>query len=1012
MNSAVMGGNLEIFSSGLMQNTAVSGGRVYVYYGGLADNTTVYPSGSMYIASGGTAFGTENSGGWMRVSHGAAVSTTIGGDAVLYLTGGSAEGTVIQNGGRMVLYSDTADTVAQNTVVHSGGSMIISSGGSHRGELQIESGAVVSAESGTTIEFSVKDRTSADGFLISNLAQISGVPDYTITVSADQAAGTYKLAQNAENLYYVNITVGTGFFAPVFTLIVNHPALECGNRYYALQQQEGDLSLVIADSDIPIPNPAGVTVYSGSTVTFVGTTAESRILSSGSDDRMEIFSGGTATSTTVKSLTGMYISNGGTATHTALSGGSIDTAVMYIYSGGLATDTKVTNRAALYVSGGSASATTVSAQYGEIATVLVYDGGRVQDTTLTGALTKRNYGTMQLLQNGSAYNTKVSSGGILYISGGTADTTMVRDFGSLHIFSGGIADNTSVSGYRETAEMTVSCGGLARNTTVVSNGYLDISSGGIASNSVLSGWSARMTVRDGGKADNTVVHYCCSMFINSGGLAENTFLSGGLYGYARMYLTGTASATILNSCGEMIISSGGIHKGELQVESGAIVSAHAGAVIDFTIADRCAAAGYLINNLALISGAPTYTITISAHQSAGIYKLAQGAENFTGSLSIGNGYDSYGELSVNGAALDCNGMTCSLRQTDGNLLLQIGSDEVILSGDHTGVAFAGPAGRVSLELSQDDFQTVLQVETASAAVDFYGMSSGTFDWQLCADGVCHQGDDIVSTPAGEPQKFISDADGNMDIFFANADGVWENGYAAEHQGVLNGWNGTGEQVLLDGKNKIADIFTGSTDANILVLTDDANGDALFVDDIFTTLGDQARLSQIDEIRAGYGDDIVDMTSQQFAYSGDGVTIYGGSGNDTIWANNGANTLFGDAGNDRIVGGAGNDYIIGGSGNDAMHGGGGNDIFCFGGNWGNDTVEQLSGGSVTLWIDGGSMRYWDAATLTYTDGANSITVSGVSNVTLKFGTDASLPDGAFADAASEKIFEDKSKNMIA
>ena len=209
------------------------------------------------------------------------------------------------------------------------------------------------------------------------------------------------------------------------------------------------------------------------------------------------------------------------------------------------------------------------------------------------------------------------------------------------------------------------------------------------------------------------------------------------------------------------------------------------------------------------------------------------------------------------------------------------------------------------------------------------------------------------------------------------------------------------------------MFSGSTDANILVLTDDTNGDALFVDDVFTAFGkDAARLSQIDEIRAGVGDDIVDMTSQQFAYSGDGVKIYGGAGDDTIWANKGRNTLFGDSGNDRIIGGAGNDVIVGGSGNDRLHGGGGSDIFCFGGNWGNDTVQQLAGGRVTLWFEEGSQNNWNAATLTYTDGANSITVSGVSNVTLKFGGDASLPDGAFADAASEKIFEDKSKNMIA
>ena len=163
-----------------------------------------------------------------------------------------------------------------------------------------------------------------------------------------------------------------------------------------------------------------------------------------------------------------------------------------------------------------------------------------------------------------------------------------------------------------------------------------------------------------------------------------------------------------------------------------------------------------------------------------------------------------------------------------------------------------------------------------------------------------------------------------------------------------------------------------------------------------------------------------MTSQRFAYIGDGVKIYGGLGNDTIWANNGNNALFGDAGNDRLVGGANNDVIVGGIGNDRMHGGGGDDIFTFGNNWGNDTIEQLDGGEITLWFESGEMSNWNADTLTYSDGTNSVKVSGVSNdnITLIFGDDGSLrydelaTVGCFDDAASEKIFEDKNKGMLA
>jgi hypothetical protein len=198
-----------------------------------------------------------------------------------------------------------------------------------------------------------------------------------------------------------------------------------------------------------------------------------------------------------------------------------------------------------------------------------------------------------------------------------------------------------------------------------------------------------------------------------------------------------------------------------------------------------------------------------------------------------------------------------------------------------------------------------------------------------------------------------------------------------------------------------------------------------VDDVYTALpgsvtDQQARIAKIDEIRAGNGDDIVDMTSQQFTYVGNGVKIYGGLGNDTIWANNGNNTLFGDAGNDRLVGGADNDVISGGSGNDSMHGGGGMDIFCFGENWGSDSVEQLAGAEITLWFKTGSESCWDAATLTYTEGDNSVRVRGVSadKITLKFGDDGSqyfdelAAAGCFDDAVSGKIFEDKDKGILA
>ena len=323
---------------------------------------------------------------------------------------------------------------------------------------------------------------------------------------------------------------------------------------------------------------------------------------------------------------------------------------------------------------------------------------------------------------------------------------------------------------------------------------------------------------------------------------------------------------------------------------------------------------------------------------------------------------------------------------------------------------------------KDSGKGVLSLAARNNALDFYGLPDREFSWSAeSADSTllasAQVNNDSAVSSSGE--VFESDFDGNTDLFFASGKGVWGKFYSAQHSGY-GSWQGTGEEVNLTGKNIIADFFMGSPDSNVLVLTDESNGDALFVDDIYTALPgsvaeQQSRIARIGEIRAGAGDDVVDLTSQKFTYVGEGVKVYGGSGNDTIWANKGRNILFGDGGNDRIAGGSNNDVITGGIGNDSMHGGGGDDIFCFGGNWGKDTITQLANGSVTLWFEDGDKTNWNASTLTYTDGTNSVKVTGIAadRISLKFGGDTSdLPSGAFAEAASEKIFEDKDKGMLA
>ena len=301
------------------------------------------------------------------------------------------------------------------------------------------------------------------------------------------------------------------------------------------------------------------------------------------------------------------------------------------------------------------------------------------------------------------------------------------------------------------------------------------------------------------------------------------------------------------------------------------------------------------------------------------------------------------------------------------------------------VTVATPSEMLSLTVSQNGVNVFMDTRNARLSTE-------------CLDGTPVLQNQKLQAAFGrddEPLLLQGKDNALTDLFFARTSGVWDSQYVASHVGDAAGWNGTGEVASLQGKNKVCDIFEGTGNSAILRLTDDACGDALFADDIFTAsydhLGEkQARLSNLHEIIAGAGDDIVDLTSSRFDVQASAMVIHGNEGNDILWGGANRNALFGDAGNDRLVGGPDNDVIVGGIGNDSMSGEGGDDIFCFCGNWGKDVVNQAGDGRVTLWFNDGSLDGWDASSLTYTSGDNSVCVSGVSSdkIALTFGNDGS------------------------
>ena len=139
-------------------------------------------------------------------------------------------------------------------------------------------------------------------------------------------------------------------------------------------------------------------------------------------------------------------------------------------------------------------------------------------------------------------------------------------------------------------------------------------------------------------------------------------------------------------------------------------------------------------------------------------------------------------------------------------------------------------------------------------------------------------------------------------------------YGATGNDLLDGGAGTD---MLDGGAGL-DTVDYST-LTLALLADLAGGTASFAAGVWAA----ERLSSIEGVRAGSGDD----------------TVLGTGGADSVDGGGGSDSLVGQAGNDTLLGGAGNDDISGGSGTDSLVGGDGNDTL-----WGGGGKDTLNGGT--------------------------------------------------------------------
>jgi Ca2+-binding RTX toxin-like protein len=134
-------------------------------------------------------------------------------------------------------------------------------------------------------------------------------------------------------------------------------------------------------------------------------------------------------------------------------------------------------------------------------------------------------------------------------------------------------------------------------------------------------------------------------------------------------------------------------------------------------------------------------------------------------------------------------------------------------------------------------------------------------------------------------------------------------------------------IKLNGFTRNSSFIDGGDGYDVLHLS--SANDAFFLSDEYSDkfqsvphdFSGWERVRGVEEIHAGAGDDLIDMTRVQSRTSsvGVGYSLFGDDGNDTIW---------GFETNDFLDGGRGDDVLFGGAGIDYLHGGDGADTFVF------------------------------------------------------------------------------------
>ena len=385
----------------------------------------------------------------------------------------------------------------------------------------------------------------------------------------------------------------------------------------------------------------------------------------------------------------------------------------------------------------------------------------------------------------------ILSGGILNVlNGGSASMTFIESKGIMNVSDGGSASMTSIGGI-----MHVSDGGKADGVTIANGGSMHVSSCGTVNTTTVKG-GGRMYVSDGGKADDVTVNSGGDLYVSAGGTATQIVENGGCvnvdngatvlflpnefggytytYGSATIHsgtigtnlsagyrgkiyvIGGTANTTTVSSDGNMTVYDGGVANGatvkayggleihdggkltgKMSFEDNAVVSAYEGSIIDFDISGVSPNNDPFVNNLSLVQGTPTCTLTVSGSEATGDYKLAEGAAGFNKTIKVVNTLGTeLGTLTVDGGATSIGGRDYTLTLTDGGAL-----GVTVGNGDITPPVVSNIKADITGPTNQNVTVTAEFSDDVAVASRLYRIGDG--DWTDYTGGVTVTGNEMI-----------------------------------------------------------------------------------------------------------------------------------------------------------------------------------------------------------------------------------------------------------------------------